>query len=240
MYGQIKFQDFEIRKETQFSKFQYYYKNKKIDEQELKKNININEIENAKELFRNEEIEKSQFEEEKIIEIQIPKNVKTIGRMAFYGCEKMSRVIIPQSVTNIKEYAFAACTNLVNIIVDENNPVYDSRNDCNAIIETKTNKLLEGCQNTKIPEDIINIGENAFFSCKNLTNIDISEGVKEICNGAFFNCINLSNNTKIEERAFEETTKIIIKDDKTKDLDTIIKDYTVKKGNINIKEEIEK
>ena len=35
MYGMIKFEDFEIRKETKYSKLSYYYENEKVDEFEL-------------------------------------------------------------------------------------------------------------------------------------------------------------------------------------------------------------
>lgn len=45
-----------------------------------------------------------------------------------------------------------------SIIVDSNNRVYDSREKCNAIIETATNTLVTGCSKTIIPNNIEHIG----------------------------------------------------------------------------------
>ena len=59
------------------------------------------------------------------------------------------------------------------------NSKYDSRNDCNAIIEKETNTLLLGCKNTNIPDDVTSIGANAFFDCSGLTSITIPGGGDE-------------------------------------------------------------
>ena len=97
------------------------------------------------------------------------------------------------SVTSIGNYAFYSCDNLTSITVEDGNPVYDSRNNCNAIIETETNTLIAGCQNTLIPNSVTSIGGYAFFDCDNLTNIELPSGVTSIGNFAFANCGNLTN-----------------------------------------------
>ena len=71
-------------------------------------------------------------------------------------------------------------TRIKAVLVDENNKVYDSRNNCNAIIETATNTLIQGCQNTIIPEGVTTIGESAFYGCESLTSINIPNGVTTI------------------------------------------------------------
>ena len=48
--------------------------------------------------------------------------------------------------------------NYESINVSPENPEYDSRNNCNAIIETASNTLLLGCKNTVIPESVTAIG----------------------------------------------------------------------------------
>lgn len=48
---------------------------------------------------------------------------------------------------------------------------------------------------TQIPENIKNIWDNAFESCKNLTNITIPNSVTNIGWGTFSNCTNLTNIT---------------------------------------------
>ena len=68
--------------------------------------------------------------------ITIPESVTDIGSRAFYNCAELKDLYVPQNVTNIGALAFAACGLLENIVVDESNTVYDSRNNCNAIIET--------------------------------------------------------------------------------------------------------
>jgi len=74
---------------------------------------------------------------------------------------------------------------LTNISVDENNKVYDSRENCNAIIETACNELIAGCSATVIPNSVQKIGFNAFSHCSNLTNIVIPDSVREIKDKAF-------------------------------------------------------
>lgn len=65
-------------------------------------------------------------------------------------------------VSKIGEGAFKGCVSLTSIEVSSENNSYDSRNKCNAIIETSSNTLIVGCQNTVIPNSVTAIAENAF------------------------------------------------------------------------------
>ena len=118
-------------------------------------------------------------------DVAIPENVTKIEDYAFDGCEKITSIKIPSSVTSIGAGAFNGCSNVKSIIVDKNNPVFDSRNDCNAIIDTATNTLIRGCKNTLIPNDVTSIGAEAFIDCSGLTNIDLPIGLKSIGVNAF-------------------------------------------------------
>ncbi len=122
--------------------------------------------------------------------ITIPSGVTSIGKSAFNGCYDLTSITIPCSVTSIGEWAFPA--NLNSITVDSENSVYDSRNNCNAIIETATNTLISGCKNTIIPSDVTSIGNNAFKACTELTSVTIPSGVTYIGDCAFLNCWGLT------------------------------------------------
>ena len=135
------------------------------------------------------------FSYSNLTSITIPNSVTSIGSRAFASGGKLTSITIPNSVTSIGYCAFEDCDNLTSIIVDKNNPIYDSRNDCNAIIETKTNTLIAGCKNTLIPNSATSIGNYAFEDCKNLTSITIPNSVTSIGYRAFYWCSNLTSIT---------------------------------------------
>ena len=109
---------------------------------------------------------------------------------AFDKCEALTSITIPDSVTSIGKYAFRGCTGLTSITVASNNIVYDSRENCNAIVETDSNTLIQGCKNTTIPDSVTNIGDWA-FGHSSLTSITIPNSVTSIGNYTFYNCISL-------------------------------------------------
>ena len=107
-------------------------------------------------------------------------NVTTIGESAFRVCSSLTSITIPKSAASIGDCAFFGCSELTGIVVAADNTVYDSRDNCNAIIETASNKLIQGCKNTVIPNSVTSIGNNAFQLCSGLTGITIPSGVEKI------------------------------------------------------------
>ncbi len=149
-------------------------------------------------------------------DITFSDNLTDIGERAFFGCSKIKEMVVPESVETIGEHAFSccsalesisfgkslksitaplmsSCTSLASISVDEGNPVFDSRNDCNAIISTASNTLLCGCKTSVVPESVTKIGEWAFFNCTGLTCMVLHEGVTEIADGSFSSCSGLKS-----------------------------------------------
>ena len=127
--------------------------------------------------------------------LTIPNSVTTIGASAFSNCRCLTSMTIPSSVTSIGESAFAWCNNLSSIIVESDNTIYDSRDDCNAIIETGTNTLIAGCCNTTIPNSITSIGNYALKGQNGLTSLTIPNSVTSIGNYAFQGCSGLTSLT---------------------------------------------
>ena len=128
--------------------------------------------------------------------IILPKSVTAIGDRAFINCSNLTELGIPDGVRSIGSRAlsstalkrlhipaslisfgsFGSCYSLDEITVDANNPVYDSREDCNAIIETATNTLLYGCNNTTIPSTVTKIADNALSGFRGFTSDNLDLG----------------------------------------------------------------
>ena len=129
----------------------------------------------------------------KLTSITLPNSLTSIGSQAFFICSGLTSITIPSSVTNIGWAAFSDCSSLRSIKVEKGNPKYDSRNDCNAVIETSSNTLIAGCKRTIIPNDVTSIGDGAFYECRDLTSITIPNSVTSINFGAFDYCRDMTS-----------------------------------------------
>ena len=130
-------------------------------------------------------------------------------------------ITIPKTIDIINKNALAGCPNLKTVVVDSENPYYDSRENCNAIITTSQNRyftpntLIAGCKATTIPNSVVEIGENAFYNCQSLETITIPNSITKIGISAFNACTALSaitlseNLTAIGEWAFDDCNNLI-------------------------------
>ncbi len=144
-----------------------------------------------------------------LTKVTIPDSVISIEAYAFYNCKSLSHITIPKGVESMGRYydyenkryiflpelVFKGCSGLESIVVDKDNQKYDSRADCDAIIETDSNTLIAGCYNTIIPESVESIGDYAFYQCDRLTEIIIPNTVTCIGNHSFDSCNSLEDIT---------------------------------------------
>lgn len=133
----------------------------------------------------------------------IPEGVKRIDLCAFSRCYRLSEISIPKSLNSVRPHLFERSRDSIkSITVNEQNKTLDSRENCNAIINTKTGTLVMGCCSTVIPKGVLAIGKYAFQGCRGIKEIVIPESVYSIDKEAFSGCTNmtsitLSNNVKV-------------------------------------------
>ena len=117
--------------------------------------------------------------------------VTTIGDKALSNNPRLKAVYIPATVNRIGIHALTNCDNLEQIVVDGQNSVLDSREGCNAIIDTDRRMVVRGCKASTIPEGIRHIGPYAFYQCQSLTSIQLPKSLISIREYAFTGCRSL-------------------------------------------------
>lgn len=120
---------------------------------------------------------------------------QSISNYEFYNCSSLKEIYIPKYITNVYSNALSGCSSLEKIVVSPENTYFDSRDNCNAIIETNTNTLLFGCKNTVVPSSVTKIADNAFLNINSLTNIVVPNNVTSIGINAFKGCNSLNSIT---------------------------------------------
>ncbi|MCQ2305865.1 MAG: leucine-rich repeat domain-containing protein [Bacteroidales bacterium] len=127
--------------------------------------------------------------------ISLPNGLLSLGDHSFNSCIGLTSFTIPSSVTSIGNGILSSCSSLQSVAVESGNTVYDSRDNCNAIIETATNTMIAGFTFSNFPTSVTTIGNYAFFNCKGLTSMTIPSTVTKLGDHAFSGCSNLASMT---------------------------------------------
>lgn len=155
-----------------------------------------------------------------LVAIEIPNNIKSINRYAFYDCPDFTSITIPDSVINIGEGAFAGYNKLQNIYITDiaawcnisgldnlmgygfdkknlylNNELITSITIPNGVktIPSYAFRYCTSLTNITIPDSVISIGWGAFRDCSGLISVTIPKSVGTISRYAFYNCSKLRN-----------------------------------------------
>ena len=142
------------------------------------------------------------FQQSKFTDVVIGEGVTRIGQYAFINCLELTSVTISSTVMEIDENAFPNSGNLSSITVAEDNAIYDSRNNCNAVIETANNTLILGSSTTIIPDEVVCIGDYAFRS-GTFKTVTIPKNITSIGYSAFYYCSPLKGLTSVTCYAVE-------------------------------------
>lgn len=160
------------------------------------------------------EIQQNAFYGSGLTSIEIPESVTTLGSNIFSTSNQLESIRIPKSVVNIPDHPIGRCSSMTSIIVDPENPKYDSRDNCNALIDSTTHILMDGCKTSTVPSGVLGIGKEAFYGRVGLQNLDLPFGVKTIGQSAFEVCtdlqeINLSGGVEtIESECFYQCSSL--------------------------------
>lgn len=160
--------------------------------------------------------------------VKYSENLEFLGIGAFFNCTNLENIYIPACMNEVNIFAFDGCTNIKSIVVSPDNPVFDSRDNCNAIVHTENTMIMLACANTKFANGIDSIGANAYSNVTNLTKIDIPDTIIQIQAGAF-------DNTALYKNKSNWTNGVLyIGNHLIKAEESLSGEYIVKKGTVSI------
>lgn len=122
--------------------------------------------------------------------IHLPASLETLHNRMFHGCP-LRELEIPAGVKTIEESALLG-TLLTKLTVNSGNKLFDSRDNCNAVIRTKENTMVAACNGSFIPESVDSIAYEAFAELDGIRSITLPKNLKHVAPQAFMNLNNLT------------------------------------------------
>ena len=152
-----------------------------------------------------------------LISVIISDKITSIGNSAFSGCKKITSVIIGDGVNKIEDGAFGGCSNLTSISIGTGLKYVgmDAFYGCEKLDTVNVSDLSAWCKitfydnplktakhlylngkETKdliIPDDVTNIGYQAFKGFSGIKTLAVSDNVASISGSAFSDCDELES-----------------------------------------------
>ena len=119
--------------------------------------------------------------------ISLPENVVSIGDSAFLGCDNLKSITIPSKVSEIGTNPFAG-EKLKNIICNTSH----FETDGVALYDRGKKRLISlfgDVRFFKVPDNVTNIGNHAFYYCQSLHSLYIPNSVNTMGDNLFFGCM---------------------------------------------------
>ena len=145
--------------------------------------------------------------------IIIPDEVEYIGPGAFAGCEALREIHLPASLQVLYNRLFRGCplrsleipagvieiegsallgTSIAKLTVNPANTVFDSRDNCNAIIRTADNTIVAATAGAFIPASVDSIAQEAFVELDGIRSLTLPANLKKIKEMGLMNLNNLT------------------------------------------------
>ncbi len=132
-------------------------------------------------------------------------NVEEIEQYAFSGCKALKAIELPATLADFDAKAFMNCFALATIKVADGNAKYknldnyvlvaneEPAEDGTVIFETIALCAPGTKGAVKIPADVKNIADRAFYNCDGITEVAFHDSFVNIGNEAFFDCDNIKS-----------------------------------------------
>lgn len=162
-----------------------------------------------------------------IVAVSLPKNITSIGTLAFYNCTSLKAISIPDKVEKISDKAFYNCTSIRLVDLPESlksigkSAFYNCENlasvslpDALETISDKAFYLCRGIRSITVPQSVKTLGKQAFAYCESLVRVEIKAQITAIPEWCFYGCTALSQIelpstvTQIDSYAFKRCDEL--------------------------------